>query len=124
MLSVAEIRSAMILLWTKRNIAIAIRPRIAVAMIISSRVKAWRLRLRIAKDVELHLAALIDAAPSPFCRQGDQVDSAQLRVVFALEPGRGRLLHQHDVAIPRRDFRFFFSIGKTWGGLNFRHPVG
>src|ERR1043165_1683915 len=103
MFSVAESRSATMLLWTKRKIATAISPRMAVARTISNRVKPRTpLRLR-AVNIKLNLARLLDGAPLPLRRQRHKVHSVELRVIIRLQRCGHRFLHQHDLAVTRRD---------------------
>src|SRR3954447_22889173 len=106
MFSVAESRSAMMLLWTKRKMATAMSPRMAVARMISSKVKPRTPLRLLAVNIKLNLARLGDAAPFPFRRQRHKVHPVDLRVIIRLQRRGHRFLHQQDVAVTRRDFRF------------------
>src|SRR2546423_11612013 len=124
MFSTAEICNAMMLLWTKRKIATAISPRIAVARTISSSVNPARRRsLSLAINIKLDLARLLWSAAPPLRSQGYEIDPVDLDVVLLLQRLRNRFLDKHDVAVSRRDFCFFFLIGKTGRRLHFCHSI-
>src|SRR5262249_1591996 len=99
---------------------------------ISSRVKARRfahspvrrfVALSRSVNIKLNLLRLRDTGVLPVNSQSHKIDSAEERIIRFGQSSGAAFLDESYNAIIAFDPEFFFRLGHTRRGLNYRHPV-